>query len=29
VADVTFVGIAVLFFIVSIGYVTLCARLMK
>jgi len=29
VADVVFVGISVLFFIVSIGYVVGCDRLMK
>jgi hypothetical protein len=29
VADVVFVGISVLFFIVSISYVNLCDRLMK
>jgi len=29
VADVVFVGISVLFFIVSIGYVVVCDRLMK
>jgi hypothetical protein len=29
VADVVFVGISVLFFIVSIGYVAICDRLMK
>ena len=28
-ADVVFVGISVLFFIVSIGYVAICDRLMK
>jgi hypothetical protein len=29
VADVVFVGISVVFFIVSIGYVVICDRLMK
>jgi len=29
VADVVFVAISVLFFIVSIGYVVVCDRLMK